>query len=54
MDDKWCTCRRLVQRPLIKMAGKSVSECMKHRVVLKFYVKKGVKPAVVYRRLQAQ
>ena len=47
-------CRRPVQRPLIKMANNSVSACIEQRVVMKFLVNKGVKPADIYRRLQAQ
>jgi len=36
------------------MAGNSVSACMEQRVVMKFLVNEGVKPADIYRRLQAQ
>jgi len=38
----------------IKMADNSVSACMELRVVMKFLVNEGVKPADIYRRLQAQ
>ena len=36
------------------MADNSVSVCMEQRVVMKFLVNEGVKPADIYRRLQAQ
>jgi len=36
------------------MADNSVSACMEQRVVMKFLVNEGVKPADIYRRLQAQ
>jgi hypothetical protein len=36
------------------MAGNSVSACMGQRVVMKFLVNEGAKPADIYRRLQAQ
>jgi len=39
---------------LIKMADNSVSACMEQHVVMKFLVNEGVKPADIYRRLQAQ
>ena len=42
------------QRLLIKMADNSISACMEQRVVMKFLVNEGVKPADIYRRLQAQ
>lgn len=45
ITNRWCTCRRLVQRPLIRMAGSSVSLCMDQRMVLKFFVNEGVKLA---------
>ena len=36
------------------MADNSVSACMEKRVVMKFLANEGVKPADIYRRLQAQ
>ena len=54
ITDRWRTCRGPVQRPLIKMADNSGSVCMEQRVVIKFLVNEGVKPADIYRRLQAQ
>jgi len=36
------------------MADNSVSVCMEQCVVMKFLVNEGVKPADIYRRLQAQ
>ena len=36
------------------MADNSVRVCMEQRVVMKFLVNEGVKPADIYRRLQAQ
>ena len=36
------------------MADNSVSACMEQCVVMKFLVNEGVKPANIYRRLQAQ
>ena len=36
------------------MADNSVSACMEERVVMKFLVNEGLKPADIYRRLQAQ
>ena len=36
------------------MADNSVSACMEQRVMMKFLVNEGVKPADIYRRLQAQ
>ena len=54
VTDRQRTCRRPVQRPLIKMADNSVSACMEQHVVMKFLVNEGVKPANIYRRLQAQ
>jgi len=36
------------------MADNSVSACMEQRVVMKFLANEGVKPADIYRRLQAQ
>jgi hypothetical protein len=38
----------------MKMAGNSGSACMGQRVVIKFLVNEGVKPADIYRRLKAQ
>ena len=38
----------------MKMAENSVSVCMEQRVVMKFLVNEGIKPADIYRRLQAQ
>jgi len=46
-------CRGPVQRPLIK-ADNSGSACIEQRVVMKFLVNEGVKPADIYRRFQAQ
>ena len=54
ITDKWHTSRGPVQRLLIKMGDNSVSACMEQHVVMKFLVNKGVKPADIYRRLQAQ
>ena len=54
ITDRRSTCHGPVQRPLIKMADNSVSVCMEQRVVMKFLVNEGVKPADIYRRLQAQ
>ena len=54
ITDRRRTCRGPVQRPLIKMADNSVSACMEQRVAMKFFVKEGVKPADIYRRLKAQ
>ena len=54
ITDRRRTCRGPVQRPLIKMADNSVSACMEQRVVMKFLENEGVKPAHIYRRLQAQ
>jgi len=36
------------------MADNSVSVCMEQHMVIKFLVNEGVKPADIYRRLQAQ
>jgi len=36
------------------MADNNVSACMEQRVVMRFLVNEGVKPADIYRRLQAQ
>ncbi|CAI9582353.1 unnamed protein product [Staurois parvus] len=37
ITDRWRTCRRPVQRTLIKMADNSVGACMEQRVVMKFF-----------------
>ena len=54
ITDRRLTCLGPVQRPLIKMADNGVSVCMEQRVVMKFLVNEGVKPADIYSRLQAQ
>ena len=51
--DRRRTCHGPVQRQLIKMADNIVSACMEQRVVMKFLVKEGAKPADIYSRLQA-
>ena len=53
ITDRQRTCCRPVQRPLIKMADNSGSACMEQHVMM-FLVNEGVKPADIYRRLQAQ
>ena len=54
ITDRRRTCLGPVQRPLINMADNSVSACMEQHVVMKFLVNEGIKPADIYRRLQAQ
>ena len=55
VSGKWRRTRRgPVQRPSIKMADNSVSACMEQRVMMNFLVNEDVKPADIYRRLQAR
>ena len=42
------------KRPLIKMADSSVSACIEQSAVMRVLVNEGVKPADMYRRLQAE
>nr|CDS24512.1 transposase [Echinococcus granulosus] len=52
--DSQRTCHESFKALLINLAAKCDDTCIQQRVMMKFLVNEGIKPAEIYRRLQAQ